>query len=369
MMYGVRAGVFALAKRPDPAQLDVAEGTLHRAKQIFEIASCDIGGLSSFRLFKKLASEADLIHYHYPWPFADVLNLLVARGKPYVVTYHSDVVRQRFLDLLYAPLRASFLRGAAAIVATSPAYRKSSPFLRDMPGDVREIPLCLASGFNFPDEQRRADFWREKLGIGYFLFVGVLRYYKGLDFLIEAAKLTGIPVVIAGEGPEGERLRGLARSVGNVKFIGRIDDKDKALLLGDCRAIVFPSHLRSEAFGMTLLEGAAKKKPLISTEIGTGTSYVNQNNITGFVVPPGDAGALSEAMKTLFADEVLANRMGEAAFQRYCALFSSSVVGKRYFDLYCEILGRGPDLENGRDEDDGVRGDVAEDAIRHPEIN
>ncbi|MEJ2613012.1 MAG: glycosyltransferase, partial [Candidatus Thiodiazotropha sp.] len=108
-----------------------------------------------------------------------------------------------------------------------------------------------------------------------------------------------------------------------------------------CRAVVFPSHLRSEAFGVTLLEGAIHSKPLISTEIGTGTSYINIDGESGFVVPPADAKSLREAMLRLAQDEALAQRMGRAARQRYETLFTGRVMGERYVGLYKRLLSDG----------------------------
>jgi glycosyltransferase involved in cell wall biosynthesis len=76
--------------------------------------------------------------------------------------------------------------------------------------------------------------------------------------------------------------------------------------------VAFPSHLRSEAFGISLLEGAMYGKPMISSEIGTGTTYINIDQQTGLVVPPSDPQALREAMRTLWDDPQLAQEMGSA---------------------------------------------------------
>src|SRR5690606_17794728 len=117
-----------------------------------------------------------------------------------------------------------------------------------------------------------------------------LRYYKGLHFLIEAASKTAATIVIAGSGPEEIQLKSLAADKGltNVHFLGRISDDDKSALLQACRGFVFPSHLPSESFGISLLEAAMAGKPMISCEIGTGTSYVNIHQQTGWVIEPAN---------------------------------------------------------------------------------
>jgi glycosyltransferase involved in cell wall biosynthesis len=170
----------------------------------------------------------------------------------------------------------------------------------------------------------------------------VLRYYKGLHTLIEAAPSIPANIVIAGSGPEAGRLKALAEQVGatNVIFAGQVTDEEKIALLKGCRAMVLPSQLRSEAFGMVLVEAAMFGKPLVCCEIGTGTSYVNEHGVTGFVVPPESPRELAVAVNALLDDEPMAQRMGKAARARYERLFSAPALGKAYYSLY-ESVTRG----------------------------
>jgi len=119
-----------------------------------------------------------------------------------------------------------------------------------------------------------------------------------------------------------------------VIFAGRVTHDEKVALLRSCRAMVLPSHLRSEAFGMVLVEAEMFGKPMICCEIGSGTSYVNEHGVTGFVVPPEQPDALAEAMRALLVDDALADRMGQAARARYEAMFSGPALGDAYRSLY-----------------------------------
>jgi len=125
-------------------------------------------------------------------------------------------------------------------------------------------------------------------GKDFFLFVGVLRQYKGLNILLEAMRGAPYKAVIAGIGPLEKTLKRQAKrlTLDNVSFPGYISDELKIALLTLCRGIVLPSYLRSEAFGVFLLEGAMMSKPLISAEIGSGTNYININEHTGLTVAP-----------------------------------------------------------------------------------
>jgi rhamnosyl/mannosyltransferase len=168
----------------------------------------------------------------------------------------------------------------------------------------------------------------------------MLRYYKGLHILLEAVADTDIPVVIVGNGPVEMELKRKAQSLGlkNVYFLGALPEEDKVTLLTLCYALVFPSHLRSEAFGISLLEGAMFGKPMISCEIGTGTTYINIANETGLVVPPDDPLALRHAMQYLLIHPNEAQTMGEKAQKRYKELFTAEQMSKSYLQLYHQVL-------------------------------
>ena len=151
---------------------------------------------------------------------------------------------------------------------------------------------------------------------------------------------TTLPVVIVGGGGIEQELRLKAKelNLSNVHFVGALNDEDKTALLQLCYSVVFPSHLRSEAFGITLLEGAMFGKPLISCEIGTGTSYINIDKYTGIVVPPANTLKLREAMNELWDSPKLARLYGNNAYERFNKTFTSVEMSKQYFLLYKGLL-------------------------------
>jgi len=336
---GVESRVFALSPDPRPPVVKVHGTDVYRFKRTFELSSCGVS-LTAAAGFRRLVEWADGIHYHFPWPFGDLLHFLGRVRKPTLVTYHSDIVRQKQLMWIYRPLMRAFLHRVDAIISTSENYFATSEELSRYGGKIEVIPIGLDES-TYPEvSEREITAVRRWVGEGFFLFIGVLRYYKGLHILLDALQGTRLRCVIAGAGPIERELKRRAARLGldNVHFLGYVDDAEKVALMRLCRAVVFPSHLRSEAFGVTLLEGAIYGKPLISTEIGTGTSYINVDGETGFVVPPADAKDLREAMLRLAQDEALAQRMGRAARQRYEALFTGRLMGERYTDLYRRLV-------------------------------
>lgn len=343
--FDIENTIFTLSPTPKPSVLQSPEARVVRCRSWAAPASCDLGGPAAFMRFRKLANEADVVHYHFPWPFADVMHLASGCSTQSVLTYHSDVVRQRFLGAIYHPLMMRMLRSMSAVVATSPAYARTSEALSGP--DVQQLVSVIPLGIDdqsYPTDGDDGVLGRLRIAQGepYFLFIGVLRYYKGLHFLIEAASRVGARIVIAGSGPEDAALRKLVATHGvrNVVLAGQVSVEEKVALLRGCRALVLPSHLRSEAFGMVLVEAAMLGKPMISCEIGTGTSFVNVDGETGLVVESAKPVALADAMNRLLADEALAARMGMVARERYKQLFSGEALGRDYAALYREVAGR-----------------------------
>lgn len=335
---GHEPSIFTLSRTPSPRQSTLTEGSLFRERSWAAPASCDLGGAGAFLRFRALAAKADIVHYHLPWPFANCLGVLVRPRAAAVATWHSDIVRQRAVARVLAPLINTSLRSLELVAATSGAYARSSAALGrpDVREKVRAIPLGIAEpeGFDYRGSRlpRRP----------FFVFVGALNYYKGLGFLLRAAELSGAHVVIAGEGPCRAELEAEASRLQHAKieFRGHVSEAEKGALLSSCLALVLPSHLRSEAYGMVLVEASMRGTPMITCEIGTGTSFVNEGGTTGLVVPPADPARLAEAMAHLMSSGSLADEFGRKARERYQNLFSGRPTALAYEDFYSEALRR-----------------------------
>lgn len=333
--HGIQSDVLSLSRDPVANTVEFDGHVAYKAKLDLEFASTGFSR-EAFSKFKDLGAKADVVHYHFPWPFMDLLHLVHPPGRPTVVTYHSDIVKQKLLLQLYKPLMHRFLSSVTRIVATSPNYLENSEVLQRYRDKTDVIPIGLDEADYPRASQELRDRWRARFAKPFFLFVGVLRYYKGLHTLIEAAKNVDADILIAGEGPMEVELKAQAASAGltNVHFLGAVSDLDKAALLELCTAFVFPSHLRSEAYGLSLVEAAMFGKPMISCEIRTGTSFVNLHGKTGTVVPPEDAEALAGAMALLVEQPSMARLQGSAARCRYAALLQTRSMIERYKQLY-----------------------------------
>lgn len=285
---------------------------------------------------------ADLIHLHHPFPPGDLVYWSRRQRLPLVITHHSDIVRQQRLLQAYRPLLVRTLQAAQRIIATSPQYIQSSPWLRPHAAKCQVIPLSVdVERFTRANPTTVAEL-KGRYGSPFLLFVGRFRHYKGLHILLQA--LQAVPaaqLVLVGSGPEEARLRQVAQQLGvtqRIHWAGDVADEHLPAYYAAADIFVLPAHLRAEAFGIVQLEALAAGLSIVSTELGTGTSYVNQNRETGLIVPPADPGALAQAINYLLANPELRTRFGAAGQRRAREHFSPTRMLDALERVYHEIM-------------------------------
>ena len=294
-------------------------------------------------LLRQMAT-VDLVHLHAPYPLAELAQLMLGRAKPTVISYHSDIVRQRKTGKLYAPFLKKVLQRAALIAASSPAYIESSPFLQDVHQKCRVIHYGIETERFEETEQVRGD--AESLCNQYgdlpiLLFIGRLRHYKGVDVLIHAMHRIRARLLIIGTGPMQEAWQKLAQAehlADRVFFLGDASDKETLAARYAADLFVLPSTNRAEALGIVQLEAMACGLPVVCTELGTGTSYVNRDGVTGLVVPPNDPHALAAAINKLLAAPAMRAKMGAEGRMRVRNEFSLRTMIKSTISFYQDAL-------------------------------
>ncbi|MEQ9115233.1 MAG: glycosyltransferase [Rickettsiales bacterium] len=309
------------------AEINYKHSKINVFKKTFELASCPFSCDMFFKL-PKLVKNYDVIHFHYPWPFADLLSILFCREKRQITTYHSDIIKQKLLKLFYRFFEKLFLSKQKAIVYTSPQYKKTSSNLKCYESKTHLIPI----GIETPEQISKPDISIPK---EYFIFVGVLRYYKGLHLLLQAMSMNNFNLLIVGSGPCKNQLKSLSQKLklsNRVFFVGGRSDAEKNYLIKNSISMVLPSHLRSEAYGISLVEGLAMGKPLISCKIGTGTEYINKHGITGLCVAP-DPMSIDQAMQKIMRPS-MKEKFSRNAHLRFKKFFSADTMASKYLHLY-----------------------------------
>jgi rhamnosyl/mannosyltransferase len=265
------------------------------------------------------------VHFHEPFPLATVAALLTERTRPFVITWHSDIVRQRAAKPLVEFLQRRACAKSALVTTTSERLARHSSVLASLTGSIAIIPLSIDPAFG--EAPAPAPLVQEPYG----LYFGRLASYKGLSTLVAALRrcdLGPLKFVIAGSGPEGASLRTRLQGLeSRVVLIDRsLNDSEKKSLLAHCSFLVFPSASTNEAFGIVQLEAMAHGKPVINTDLPTGVPWVSLDEDTGLTVPTNDATALAAAMSRMASDEVLRDKMGGRAKMRVAQVFSDAVV-------------------------------------------
>ncbi|MEW5721182.1 MAG: glycosyltransferase [Chloroflexota bacterium] len=299
-------------------------------------------------LFDLLRRETpDIAHLHFPYPFGDIANHFCGRARRTIVTYHSDIIRQKITRAFYRPLMERVFARVDRIIATSPNYIASSPVLARWKDKCIVVPLGInPAPFENATAKLQETFPKSASPVtrhaSLLLFVGHLRYYKGLNYLIQAlGELPRAQLIVVGAGPMARAWRELARQLGveaRVVFVGEVRDAELPGYYAAADIFVLPASERSEAFGAVQLEAMAAGKPVVCTELGTGTSFVNVDGETGFVVPARDSHALAAAIARLMDDADLRARMGAAGRARVRQEFTLEKMVERVGQIYESVL-------------------------------
>jgi len=294
------------------------------------------------------SGRCNLLHLHAPNPLGDIASLLCERRVPVVMTWHSDIVRQRTMLKFYRPIQRRALQRADRIVVFTPRHYESSEQLHQFDLASRIVKVPIGIDFSRLDPARRDDRVRSAIsafarGRPVALTVGRHVYYKGYEYLLSAmAKLRSEAVlVMIGSGVLTPDLQRQAAELGIAKrvlFLGEIDDPGLVGAMHGCDFFCLPSIEPSEAFGIASAEAMSCGKPTIVCDLGNGVNYLNRDGVTSLTVPRRDVGALADAIDTLSLDPALRSRLGAAAARWVVDEFGIAAMKRGMMDLYRSLL-------------------------------
>jgi glycosyltransferase involved in cell wall biosynthesis len=293
---------------------------------------------------RQLWANYDIVHVHHPDPLGALALWLVKPKCRIVVTWHSDIVRQKWLALFFAPLQNWLLKRADAIVATSSVYITGSEGLQKYPEKTSVIPLGVDPIPRVGTEDIQA--LRSSFpGKKYFVFsLGRLVPYKGYKNLIKAAcSLTDdFQILIGGGGRLYPSLSKQIETLGvgsKVRLLGKVPDEKLALYYNMCDVFCLPSVSRNEAFGLVLPEAMSVGKPVIATNIpASGVSWVNQHGVSGLNVEVNDPEGLARAITLVCNDEQMKQKFSEGSQNRFEQCFTTAKMAQNYLELYQSLF-------------------------------
>jgi len=322
---GVFVSVHAFSSLKEECELDYEVNRFY-ARYVVSSMPLSFRYIFSMKNFKR-----SVIHIHAPNPLACLGLFLVDRSLPVVITHHADMVGKGLLKKLIFPFVRYAYNRADAVIATSNNYAHSSEELRPYLSKIQVIPLGTNVPIRDAGGKKLISFGRKKV----VLAMGRLVEYKGFRYLIDVARLCpDIEFRFVGDGPEMSTLSTMAKNLNNVVLLGRVTEEEKNIELDNADLFCLPSTTRAEAFGVVLLEALAKGLPIVTTEIGSGNSFVNVHGLTGFNVPPGNVLALKEAIVGVLSNSSQYQKMSENAINRYEVLFTRNKMSEAYIELY-----------------------------------
>jgi rhamnosyl/mannosyltransferase len=297
------------------------------------------------RELKKIITNYDILHIHHPNPTAN-LALFMANPKKQkvVIHWHSDIIKQELELRFYKPLLIWMLKKADVIIGTSQKYIDESLQLKDFKNKCVPIPIGIKKNDIGVDENKfeeiKVRFKNKKI----IFSLGRFIYYKGFEYLIESAKYLpdNYVILLGGDGELKEKYEQIIRENGlseKVFLVGKIDQKDLGSYYEACDLFCLPSIAKSEAFGLVMVEAMSFGKPIVATKIkGSGTDWVNHNEITGLNVEPKNPEQLANAFKTILENQEIYSKFSKNAFQRYLNEFTIETEIEKLIKVYRTIL-------------------------------
>lgn len=315
-----------------------------RAANFGTYFSCPIS-TQFVKQFRRLSQKADVIHIHMPFPLADFAMLLSGFKGKVVLSWHSDIVKQKKLLTLYKPLLKYLLNRADMIFVATEGHIDGSDFLPEYREKCRILPygITVEDYLNIDRKPILTEKLTDKNSVKVF-FTGRLVYYKGVDVLLKAFRLVnGCELFIAGTGELEAELKAYAKEHNmedKVHFLGFLPDDELKQAYADCDIFVLPSVAKSEAFGIVQLEAMVYGKPVINTLLPSGVPHVSIHKKTGLTVPPSDFESLSAAILALARNRELREEYGKNAADRVMENFNEKDVIRKLYEYLSEGIDR-----------------------------
>jgi rhamnosyl/mannosyltransferase len=288
----------------------------------------------------------DIIHLHFPDPLSHLIAYCLPKQVKKVITWHSDIIKQKKLLKFYKPFLQHILNQCDAIIAATPRHFAEETQLAQLLNHQRThvIPFGIDyQPFTQPAAAIAGQAIKQQYPRKKIIFaIGRHVYYKGFSYLLKAMQqIPEAVLLLGGSGPLTPELQALAKELHlqkQVIFLGRIAEEDLPAYYHAADIFCMPSVEPSEAFGLVQLEAMACKKPIVCCELNNGVTYVNQHGITGLVVPPKDIDALAGALLSLCQNEALGHQLGQAGYQRAMTEFTLDRMRQKTLDVYQQVL-------------------------------
>lgn len=285
---------------------------------------------------KKLIKGSDVIHHHYPYPTMELVLLRYLKkfqNRKFIITWHANIKNSRWswIEKIYNPMIEKLLDRADCIVVTTPQLFEASDILKKHQHKIKIIPLSFDPKYSMIESRKYPENRCFNL-----LFVGKLRKYKGVEYLIQAIQSLDVKLNIVGNGEEFQNLQALVMKLNishKVTFNSNANDEQLLKFYKEADLFVLPSINEAEAFGVVQLEAMANALPIINTNLESGVPFVSLNNYSGFTVEPKNVDELKIAIENIMKNRELYIQFSKNALERI-KFFSRDKMAQEYIRIY-----------------------------------
>lgn len=313
----------------------IGDVEVYRYSLFAKVASQTINPTMYFQLAKHIA-WADIVHIHTPNPVLEFLVALLIGKKVLVTTHHSDIYRQKYLKKIYWPFWLYFLSKVTRITVPTINHLHYSDMIDRVANKVKIIPFGMRiDKFNNCSEETK-----EKNGDKYFLFVGRLVEYKGLEYLIAAMKEVKSKLLIVGRGPLEQELKQFIeknRLSEKIQILTSVNDQELCQLYRNAYAFVLPSISKNENFGIVQLEAMFFSLPIITTKIRSGVPAVGIPGETTILVEPCSVPELANALIYFENNHEIAASYGAKGRELFEKKYSYDLMIESHMKLYKDL--------------------------------
>lgn len=287
--------------------------------------------------------KPDLIHVHHvvisAWAARFVRSVF---GTKYIATSHGSCIHAISKDRRYFRLSRDSLNAASMITVVSGDTR--AKLLKMFGTNLSSKTRTIAGGIplsQFPP-LKNTDKLRKELhleGKKIALFTGRMITEKGVEFLVKAAKKINGHVILAGDGPQKEKLEEMVKTMGlkNVTLLGFFSDRKKIIDLYYMADVFVSPALWDEPLGLTIIEAMAARTPPVVTRKG-GILMAIKEGVNGMFVRPRNANEIAKAVNYLFANDEIREKMGAAARKTVEEKFTWTKIAQKFDRVYCKLV-------------------------------
>jgi len=286
--------------------------------------------------FNKIVKNYDTLHFHYPWPSADLIfllnNLIFNYKKKIILSFHADIVGRYILkNLYYIFVRYFFFKKINTFHFTTLKYKKIVNLnIKNKDTLISSIGLT-SENMQFDKNKIKSSISKLKKKDKIILFVGADRHYKGINLLASVGnQLKRQKIILI---TNNKNIRKKYKLLNNrFKVYYKANNHEKNYLLSISRLLLFPSTNKAESLGVILLEAFYFGLPVVAFKINSGSVEVLKNNFNSLLVKLYDMKNFIKKINILYSDNRLHKRLSINAKNTYKKKYTFS--GQNFLDIY-----------------------------------